>query len=616
VRYQFTSLIMLASLGACAAPVSSSEEATGQAAQATTAALNTGQYQINPSYALNECVSTANTGTGNGAVGDIWTCATSGDPDWAIVQVSSGVYEIHQAASGECLTVNAGLVNTDSTSMVLWTCKGQVGSRFNVTQVGSNYTFNSIDNTGMCLDVVGAHSSDGTAMDLYKCDGHPNQQFRLTPSVSATLAVTQSGSQYTATITVTNSSTTKQNNWQVGLNLNQSNIGQNPSYGGVAGIINGEVVYNNGLAVVTPTGPEGEGEAGATLSAGASTQVSFTGTITGSNWTPTIAEVDGVAGSFAPVLNNGIDNIAQAVATAALNVITGWEAGRTTNTLADFPLLDSHSYVVSGTQIVFDTNSVAGSIAPAAAVSALASAQADPATASYLVSGLLSCFADASSQYTYAFNGAALRGWSYTTTGQNVTVGTTKGTDNIYRVGSNVNGAEQIALTETVNSGSEDYNFGLVSTILYDTIDNNPPVYAKYHSGNGFPCSPFNGPGGSANPYLVISVNGNSVGARQQLPTDICPSANHCTSTAVLDPVAYASPGQFYDANGNLLGPPTNPFALAPNVVLGYNPDHQGQWSQDVSGNWGEFSKKTFSGGAYWYKWSMCAGGAYSSNGC
>jgi hypothetical protein len=600
---------MLASLGACAAPVSSSEEAIGESVQAASAALNPGQYQINPSYALNECMSTTNAVTGNNGAGDIYTCATSGDPNWAIVQVSSGVYEIHQAASGECLTVNKGLVNTPSTGMTLWTCEGQVGSRFNITQVGSNYTFNSIDNTGMCLDVYGAHSSDGTVMDLYTCIGHSNQQFRLTPSVSAAIAVTQSGSQYTATITVTNSSTTTQNNWQVGLNLNESNINQSPSYGGVTSIINGEVVYNNGLAILAPTGSN-------TLGAGTSIQVSFTGNITGSNWTPTIANVDGVAGSFAPVTNDGVDNIARSVATAALNVVTGWEAGRTTTTLTDFPLLDSHSYVVSGTQIVFDTNSIAGSLAPATAVSALASAQTDPGTASYLVSGLLSCFADASSQYTYAFNGAALRGWSYTTTGQNVTVGTTSGTNNIYRVGSNVNGAEHIALTETVNSGSQDNNFGLVSTILYDSIDTNPPVYAKYHSGNGFPCSPFNGPGGSANPYLVVSVNGSSVGARQQLPTVICPYANHCTSTAVLDPVAYASPGQFYDTNGNLLGPSTNPFALAPNVALAYNPDHQGQWSQDVSSNWGEFSKKTFSGGSYWYKWSMCAGGVYSPNGC
>jgi len=411
---------MLASLGACAAPVSSGE-AVGEAVQAVTPGLNPGQYQVNPSYALNECMGTTYANTGNGGGAQLWNCATSGDPDWAIVQVSSGVYEIRQAASGECLAVAGNLVNNPGTGLILWTCNGQVGSRFNITQVGSNYTFNSIDNTGMCLDVWEANSSDGAGMDLWYCNGQSNQQFRLTPSVSAALAVTQNGSQYTATITVTNSSTTTQNNWQVGLNLNQSNISQNPSYGGVTGIINGEAVYNNGLAILTPAN-------GATLGPGASTQVTFTGTITGGNWTPTIANVDGVAGSFAPVTNNGVDNVARSVATAALNVITGWEAGRTTTTLTDFPLLDSHSYVVSGTQIVFDTYSVAGYLAPASAVTALAAAQTDPATASYLVSGLLSCFADASSVYTYAFNGAALRGWSYTTTGQNITLGTTSGT--------------------------------------------------------------------------------------------------------------------------------------------------------------------------------------------
>jgi len=77
-----------------------------------------------------------------------------------------------------------------------------------------------------------------------------------------------------------------------------------------------------------------------------------------------------------------------------------------------------------------------------------------------------------------------------------------------------------------------------------------------------------------------MKVNGNSVGARQVLAYVDCTNANDCSATAVLDPVAYASPGQFYNTNNNLIGPSTNPFALEPNVAVAYNPDHQGQWAQ------------------------------------
>jgi hypothetical protein len=614
---------MLASLGACAGPMSSpGEEATGEGVQGVTSALNPGQYQIHPSYALSECASTASFNTGSGGSGDIWTCATSGDPNWSIVQVSSAVYEIHQAASGNCLSIAGGAVNTKSTATSLSSCNGQVGSRWNVAQVGSNYTFTSTDNTNMCLDMVGGHNSDGTVVDVYTCTGKSNQQFRLTPSVSsvsATVAVTSSGSRYAATVTVTNSSTTAQSNWQVALNLNESTIDKSPSYGGATGITGGEVVYNNGLAILTPTGA-------GTLGAGASVQVTFTGDITGSNWTPTIANVDGIAGSSAPATNDGVDHIARAVATGALNVVTAWESGRTTTDQTDFTLLDSHLYTVSsdGTQIVFQSRTPAtwatatSSTALASASSALATAQMDPSVASYLVSGLLSCFADATSQYTYGVNWAAMRGWSYTTKAQNTTVGASTGFDNISRVGANVNGTEEITLTETVNSGGEDTYFGIASSLVYSALDGwtTGPEFTKYQGSKAVPCSPFNGPGGPANPALLMTLNGDSVGARQVISFVDCTYADHCTSTVVLDPVAYASPGQFYDTNSNLMGTSTNPFALEPNVVVAYNPDHMGQWAEDVSGNWGMFSKKTFSGGTYLYKWNMCSGGTFNSNGC
>jgi hypothetical protein len=229
-----------------------------------------------------------------------------------------------------------------------------------------------------------------------------------------------------------------------------------------------------------------------------------------------------------------------------------------------------------------------------AATSALEEVQLDPSVASYLVSGLLSCFGDTSGLETYSINAAAFRGWSYTTTAQNITLGTTVGTNNINRVGASVNGTERITLTETVNPSGEDQNFGLVSTLAYSDFDTHwgDSVYAKFHSGDSVPCSPFNGPGGTTNLDLVISLNGSQIGARQQVPITDCPYANHCVSTAVIDPIPYTQPGDYYDPSGQLVGLQTNPYTLVITQLYA-DPSHAGQWATRVVNGvqqWGTFS--------------------------
>jgi len=435
-------------------------------------------------------------------------------------------------------------------------------------------------------------------------------------TIAASLSVTKtSSSYYSAVLTVTNNSSTTASNWQVALNMNQSTVFQALQYGGVTGITNGSVYFNQGHAIFTPYN-------GQTLAAHSNVQVKFVGAITGTNYTPTIVSVDGVAGSSVTMWNDGIDHTARAAATAALNIIVDFEATRTTMNQYDAILLDSHIYTVSsdGSQIIFDPAYPQYSLMPATAISDLAVAQMDPSVASYLVSGLLSCFGDDGGSNIYAFRSAALKGWSYTTTPQNVTINaagwTPSGTDNVYRVGSFANGQEQITLKLTVNANSEDHYFGMVYVLPYDIYEGSGGMWNKFHNANAFPCSPFNGPGGPANPYLIISVNGASVGARQQISNNDCPAINNCTATAVIDPVAYASSGQFYNSSGNLVGPSSNPFSLDPKTLTAYNPDHKGQWAQDPAGNWGQFSVQVFSNGRYWYQWRECAGGVFNANGC
>jgi hypothetical protein len=78
-------------------------------------------------------------------------------------------------------------------------------------------------------------------------------------------------------------------------------------------------------------------------------------------------------------------------------------------------------------------------------------------------------------------------------------------------------------------------------------------------------CSPFNGPGGTVNPYFLVSLNGNPGTAYLQLQPPIC--NNGCTASLVLDPLAYQTP----PAPGSTQGTSTNPFPydVASNWALG-----------------------------------------------
>jgi hypothetical protein len=111
--------------------------------------------------------------------------------------------------------------------------------------------------------------------------------------------------------------------------------------------------------------------------------------------------------------------------------------------------------------------------------------------------------------------------------------------------------------------------------------------------------TPFMGSNGQS-PYLLVSINGSAQNWLTNngnygpincwdnpYPTFTCQSAME------IDPVPYAEPGAYYDANNNLVGPQINPYALA-GTQLYADPAHQGQWATRVANSvqeWGTFSK-------------------------
>ncbi|MGD0678358.1 MAG: hypothetical protein ABSC94_23355 [Polyangiaceae bacterium] len=110
--------------------------------------------------------------------------------------------------------------------------------------------------------------------------------------------------------------------------------------------------------------------------------------------------------------------------------------------------------------------------------------------------------------------------------------------------------------------------------------------------------TPFMGTDGS-NPFLLVSINGTAQNWAFENFTPInCwdnPYPTYtCSSSMVIDPVAYAVAGTQYDTNGNVLGPQVNPFTLNP-ASLYADPTHAGQWAMRVSNGteqWGTFSQE------------------------
>jgi hypothetical protein len=383
---------------------------------------------------------------------------------------------------------------------------------------------------------------------------------------------------YQATFTVKNGSPNPASNWQVAVNLNDAYLMQT----GAPSTVGAEASSIGGNTVFAPN------SSGTVLSPGKSATFSITGTITGSNYLPTIVSVDGVANGTAGAGNkaDGVDHIARAVATGALNLALAYENHKLANdgdseyANYDGLIWSGQSFVISGSQIAFDPKVPGYKFVPTQAIAALEAMQDNPSVASYLTAGLTSCFADTSGGSVYMLKAGALKGFTYPgpTSGTLPAYSPAGATDTFTTTGAAANGAEKITITM---KSSSDYSFGILTSAWVTQFANSSAVTSKYLNGNQASCSPFNGSGGGvSNPALIITLNGNTIPPRYQNVGTAC-NNNPCTSIMVIDPVPYATPGPYYNSAG-LVGPQPNPFGFDPTQTAA-TVDHAGQWATTTS---------------------------------
>ncbi|MET8867593.1 ricin-type beta-trefoil lectin domain protein [Nonomuraea sp. NPDC004580] len=86
---------------------------------------------------------------------------------------SGGATALRGAGSNRCLDVNSAS-QANGAPVQIWDCNGQPNQRWTATPSGELQVYG-----GKCLDVNGAGTADGTAVIIWDCNGQTNQKWRL-----------------------------------------------------------------------------------------------------------------------------------------------------------------------------------------------------------------------------------------------------------------------------------------------------------------------------------------------------------------------------------------------------------------------------------------------------
>ncbi|PJI93578.1 glycosyl hydrolase [Luteimicrobium subarcticum] len=121
-----------------------------------------------------KCVDVRSSGTADGTVVQLYTCATGSAQTWTVA-APSGTGTVVNPSSGKCLDV-AGQGTADGTAVQLWTCNGSGAQQW--TYDASARTLRNPP-SGKCLDVTGQSSADSTPLQVWTCNGQTNQVWNL-----------------------------------------------------------------------------------------------------------------------------------------------------------------------------------------------------------------------------------------------------------------------------------------------------------------------------------------------------------------------------------------------------------------------------------------------------
>jgi len=124
------------------------------------------------------CLDVASGGTASGSLVDLYTCNGTGAQVWQ--PQSNG--ELLNPQSGLCLT-DPGSSTTLGTQLQIQACSGsanEVWAQPGSSNGGGGTSTGAVTGyQGLCLDVAGANSANGTKVDIYTCNGTNAQQWTV-----------------------------------------------------------------------------------------------------------------------------------------------------------------------------------------------------------------------------------------------------------------------------------------------------------------------------------------------------------------------------------------------------------------------------------------------------
>jgi hypothetical protein len=368
-----------------------------------------------------------------------------------------------------------------------------------------------------------------------------------------------------------------------------------------------ESTEGTGEATQAATRGGGGGGGGRTGSGGGSSSSSSSGSGGGGNGSSSGGDAGSSSGAGGGSSSGSItvtcpsqsssDDQLRAAATAAFNVMKGAaQSGGSFST----SILASQRYRVqsSGTGIEFDPTDPIYSQVTNPMKAALAVAQLDSSVAKLLSDGLNYAY-QTSNGSTYPLIRAipALANFHYPNALTVSVPDTTANADVATVTGSPWCSTTDVHIAQTLTNT---WQFSpLFASAITDWRGNPPPAF----KGSGtIPTVPFNGPSSAGNPYLVVSINGQTTnwGTYNFVPVSCFDNAHYdattgtfiCTGSIDIDPIPYTQPAAYYGTNGTLVGAQSNPFALTVTSLYA-DPSHAGQWAtRTVAGvqQWGTFS--------------------------
>lgn len=175
-RHRIPRVLTVAAL--VATTVSGIEFASQDSASAAAAAIPTG-YTTVVNKGSGKCVDARSAASADGTAVQQYTCNGSTAQNWQLVAGSDGYYRVNSNLDATKAWDVTGVSTADSAPVQLWTYSGGNNQQWlPVAEADGAYHFVN-RNSGKCLDVPSASTSDSVQLAQYTCNGTAAQSFTL-----------------------------------------------------------------------------------------------------------------------------------------------------------------------------------------------------------------------------------------------------------------------------------------------------------------------------------------------------------------------------------------------------------------------------------------------------